>query len=250
MISSSCVTLNAISMLLLLLLLPPPSCFSRVRLCVTPWTAAYQASPSMGFSRQEHWSGLPFPSPMHESGKWKWSHSVMSDSCCLYADNCQIYISSLDSFPELPAAVSMTTWLSNRQPEPNITKMPMSQSTSSHALLNLKIPEESSAFLFSTINPPKTSFRMHFRSVPRNWSLLTHPNSIPRHIISHLDYFCSLLNGLPASTFSPLSHHYTAAKVILLKWKPKNSLVVQWLGLQIFTAKGPGSIHGQGAEIW
>ena len=47
------------------------SCFSHVRLCATPWTAAYQASPSMGFSRQEHWSGLPFPSPMHESGKWK-----------------------------------------------------------------------------------------------------------------------------------------------------------------------------------
>ena len=56
------------------------SCFSRVQLCVTPWTAAYQASPSMGFSRQEHWSGLPFPSPMHESGKWKWSRSVMSNS--------------------------------------------------------------------------------------------------------------------------------------------------------------------------
>ena len=37
--------------------------FSRVRLCATPWTAAYQASPSMGFSRQEYWSGLPFPSP-------------------------------------------------------------------------------------------------------------------------------------------------------------------------------------------
>ena len=34
----------------------------------------------MGFSRQEHWSGLPFPSPMHESGKWKWSCSSMSDS--------------------------------------------------------------------------------------------------------------------------------------------------------------------------
>ena len=54
--------------------------FSRVRLSETPWTAAYQASPSMGFSRQEHWSGLPFPSPMHESRKWKWSLSVMSDS--------------------------------------------------------------------------------------------------------------------------------------------------------------------------
>ena len=36
--------------------------------------------PSLGFSRQEHWSGLPFPSPMHESEKWKWSLSVASDS--------------------------------------------------------------------------------------------------------------------------------------------------------------------------
>ena len=36
--------------------------FSRVRLCVTPETAAHQAPPSPGLSRQEHWSGLPFPS--------------------------------------------------------------------------------------------------------------------------------------------------------------------------------------------
>ena len=36
--------------------------------------------PSLGFSRQEHWSGLPFPSPTHESEKWKWSCSVGSDS--------------------------------------------------------------------------------------------------------------------------------------------------------------------------
>ena len=36
---------------------------SRVRLLVTPWTAAYQAPPSMGFSRQEYWSGMPLPSP-------------------------------------------------------------------------------------------------------------------------------------------------------------------------------------------
>ena len=36
---------------------------SRVRLFVTPWTVAHQAPPSMGFSRQEDWSGLPFPSP-------------------------------------------------------------------------------------------------------------------------------------------------------------------------------------------
>ena len=36
---------------------------SRVRLLVTPWTAAYQAPPSMGFSRQQYWSGVPLPSP-------------------------------------------------------------------------------------------------------------------------------------------------------------------------------------------
>ena len=36
---------------------------SRVRLFVTPWTAAHQALPSMGFSRQEYWSGVPLPSP-------------------------------------------------------------------------------------------------------------------------------------------------------------------------------------------
>ena len=64
-------------MLLLLLLL---SRFSRVWLCATPQMAAHQPPPSLGFSRQEHWSGLPFPSPMHESEKWKWSRSVVTDS--------------------------------------------------------------------------------------------------------------------------------------------------------------------------
>ena len=52
--------------LLLLLLL---SRFSRVRLCAIPEMAAHQAPLSLGFSRQEHWSGLPLPSPMHESEK-------------------------------------------------------------------------------------------------------------------------------------------------------------------------------------
>ena len=37
-------------------------------------------SPVLGFSRQQHWSGLPFPSPMHESEEWKWSRLVVSDS--------------------------------------------------------------------------------------------------------------------------------------------------------------------------
>ena len=38
--------------------------FSRVQLCVTLWTAAHQAPPSMGFSKQEYWSGVPLPSPL------------------------------------------------------------------------------------------------------------------------------------------------------------------------------------------
>ena len=63
--------------LLLLLLL---SRFSRVQLCATPEMAAHQAPLSLGFSRQEHWSGLPFPSPMQESEKLKGRRSVMSDS--------------------------------------------------------------------------------------------------------------------------------------------------------------------------
>ena len=56
---------ECISSLLLLLL----SRFSCVRLCVTPETEAHQAPAFLGFSKQEHWSGLPFSSPLHESEK-------------------------------------------------------------------------------------------------------------------------------------------------------------------------------------
>ena len=58
------------SMLLLLL-----SCSSRVGLCATLQTSAHQAPSSLKFSSQEHWSGFPFLSPMHESEKWKWKWS-------------------------------------------------------------------------------------------------------------------------------------------------------------------------------
>ena len=43
---------------------------SRVRLLATPWTAAHQAPPSMGFSRQEYWSVVPLPSPTLTPNKW------------------------------------------------------------------------------------------------------------------------------------------------------------------------------------
>ena len=44
---------------------------SRVRISATPWTVAHQAPPSMGFSRQEYWSGLPLPSPTPNQGRNK-----------------------------------------------------------------------------------------------------------------------------------------------------------------------------------
>ena len=54
--------------------------FSRVQLCATAQTAAHQAPLSLGFSRQEHWSGLPFPSPMRES------ESEVAQSCLTLSD--------------------------------------------------------------------------------------------------------------------------------------------------------------------
>ena len=64
-------------MLLLLLLL---NRFSHVPLCATPEMATHQALLSLGLSRQEHWSGLPFPSPMHES------ESEVAQSCLTLRD--------------------------------------------------------------------------------------------------------------------------------------------------------------------
>ena len=74
----------------LLLLL---SHFSHVRLCATPWTAAHQAPPSLGFSKQEHWSGLPFPS---QCMKVK-SESEVAQSCPTLCDlvDCSLPCSSI-----------------------------------------------------------------------------------------------------------------------------------------------------------
>ena len=55
--------------------------FGRVWLCATPETAAHQAPPSLGFSRQEHWSGLPFPSPMTCRMTQKNAHRHIRSNC-------------------------------------------------------------------------------------------------------------------------------------------------------------------------
>ena len=55
---------------------------SRVQLFVTTWTVAYQAPPSMGFSRREYWSGVPFPSPgdLPDPGIKPWSPAFQADA--------------------------------------------------------------------------------------------------------------------------------------------------------------------------
>ena len=55
---------------------------SRVQLYATPWTAAYQAPPSMGFSRQEYWSGVPLSSPIPKASLGLFSgQKLVSEEC-------------------------------------------------------------------------------------------------------------------------------------------------------------------------
>ena len=80
---------------------------SCVRLFATPWTVAYQASPSMGFSRQEFWSGLPFPSPgdLPNPGIEPGSPALEADALTsespgkpYYVEVCSFYACFLESF--------------------------------------------------------------------------------------------------------------------------------------------------------
>ena len=75
-------SLRPMECMLLLLLLLLLSRFSCVRPCATPETAAHQAPQSLGFSRQEHWSGLPFPSPMNESKVAQWCLTLRDPMDC------------------------------------------------------------------------------------------------------------------------------------------------------------------------
>ena len=90
------------NVILLLLLL---SCFSRVQLCAILETAAHQALLPLGFSRQEHWSGLPFPS---QCMKVK-SESEAAQSCLTLSDpvDCSLPGSSIHGIFQ---ARVMSTW--------------------------------------------------------------------------------------------------------------------------------------------
>ena len=62
--------------------------FSRVRLLATPWTAAYQAPPSMRFSRQEYWSGLPLPSLERSTSRLYIVSLLIELTCRIYHEKC------------------------------------------------------------------------------------------------------------------------------------------------------------------
>ena len=79
---------------------------SRVRLLATPWTTAYQAPPSMGFFRQEYWSGVPLPSPDADVQCFE-NHcyivSCYSSGCCSIAQSCLILCNPMNcSMPGFP----------------------------------------------------------------------------------------------------------------------------------------------------
>ena len=81
--TSTSASLNTPKPLTVLLL---QSHFSRVRLFATPWTIAHQAPPSMGFSRQEYWSGVPLPSPTPHPSRSS-QNSELSSLCYIAASH-------------------------------------------------------------------------------------------------------------------------------------------------------------------
>ena len=94
--------------------------------------AAHQALLSLGFSRQEHWSGLPFPSPMHESEKWKGSRSVMSD-------------------PQRPHGLQPTRLLHPWDSPGRSTVVGATQNTAGHTGSHLWVDVEQSCSQFSVV---------------------------------------------------------------------------------------------------
>ena len=74
---------------------------SHVRLLATPWTAAYQAPPSMGFSRQKYWSGVPLPSPTTQA-------RCKNTSWCKPIYSCRIVVGSLKREEKLTMGAETT----------------------------------------------------------------------------------------------------------------------------------------------
>ena len=86
---------------------------SHVRLLATPWTAAYQAPPSMGFSRQENWSGVPLPSPFQGS--------LVLSKCLFFLATPQAHVilvpqTGIEPVPPAGEAGSLNHWTAREVP--------------------------------------------------------------------------------------------------------------------------------------
>ena len=89
--------------------------FSPVRLLATPWTAAYQAPPSMGFSRQEYWSGVPLPSSLSlvEITKFK----IQFNPFLSLPHTCPSYFFPFPSIPAVSTVPDMNPHYLTESPE-------------------------------------------------------------------------------------------------------------------------------------
>ena len=83
---------------------------SRVRLLATPWTAAYQVPPSMGFSRQEYWSGVPLPSPKQLLVQVKFKFCFLGLSGIFFLNIFWIYLNTRMQNLQIPRAQCVHTY--------------------------------------------------------------------------------------------------------------------------------------------
>ena len=163
---------------LLLLLL---SRFSRVRLCATPWTEAYQAPPSKGFSRQEYWSGVPLPSPSctKHSTKTVINYPIDDQGC----PNCQTQRALLR-----PCGFQLGCWIWISWPS---FIQPISSSTPVLGPANTK--KHHFFFFFETLAPPNPP-AFSPECLPIFSIILTVDTSLPCSEMWVLGFYCLRLS--------------------------------------------------------
>ena len=163
------------SVLLLLLLL---SHFSHVWLCATPETAAHQAPPSLGFSRKEHWSGLPFPSPMHARKISCFSHAWLC--AILWTAAHQASLSTGFSRQEYwSVAISFSIWMSKiRETVKDIVEVWCCHVVGYHAAVKNK--DRSQSNLQIQCNPYQNSNGIFHRNIRNTSKICMEPQKTPK----------------------------------------------------------------------
>ena len=197
---------------------------SRVRLFATPWTVAYQAFPSMGFSRQEYWSGLPFPSPGDfpnpgiELGSPTLEADVLTSEPPGKLPN--ICISSV----QLNSVAQLCPTLCNPMNHSSQASLSITNSRSSPKLMSIKsvMPSNHLLFCHPLILPPiSPSIRVFSNEStlpmrwPKYWSFsfnITPSNEHPRLISFRMDWLDLL--AVQGTRKSLLQLHSSKASIL------------------------------------